>query len=56
MPISIEIIELAAQGLAVESLVEGLAAGHGAGVEGCGVDVEGAVGVYAVVKRGFGGG
>ena len=44
---AIYVFELAAQGLAVVGLVEGLAARHGAWVDGFGVDVEGAVRVHS---------
>lgn len=40
MAVTVDVIKLAAERLAVESLVEGLAAGHGARIEGGRVDVD----------------
>lgn len=49
MTVPVDVIELAAERLAVERLVEGLATVHGAGVDGGGVDVECAIWKYSVV-------
>ena len=47
--VAVDVVELAAERLAVEGLVEGVAARHGARVDRCGRYVEGAVGADAVV-------
>jgi hypothetical protein len=58
VPIPVDVVELAADGLAVEGLVESGAAGHGARVDGFGGDVETAIWTDTVGEErfwGFGG-